>query len=314
MKFPNYELILSSGSIKACIFLGGLQELNKYIPLYNFRYLTGCSAGSIILTLYNIGYTLNELKYFLIHIDIDHFQEFKIKNFFTNCGFDTGNKTENLLKACFMNKNIDINITFEELYIKSKVTLTLTIVNLTKGISEYCNHLNTPKMSVLLALRMSMNIPIIYEPIKYQGQLYVDGALLDPFPVQYIKDTEKIGMVIYDKNEYQFIQNLDATFIHNNDNTVQYIFNLMKIIYANYLKDKYKKKYKNVIYYDTEAYTISFKLEKQFKEVLVEEGEKKIKKHFKKIYNKKRKIMLASKYYACWKAKIEKIKRMNSLY
>lgn len=313
MKPINYELILSSGSIKACIFLGGLQELNKYIPLYNFRYLTGCSAGSIILTLYNIGYSLKELKYFLINIDIDHFQEFKIKNFFTNCGFDSGNKIDNLLKACFMNKNIDVNITFEELYIKTNITLTLTIVNLTKGKVEYCNYLTTPNMSVLLALRMSMNIPIIYEPIKYQDQLYVDGALLDPFPIQYIKGTEKIGLVIYDKDEYQFLQNLDVSFIPNNDNTVQYIFNLMKIVYVNYLKDKYKKKHKNVIYYDTEAYTISFKLDKQFKEVLIEKGEKKIKQHFKKIYNKKRKIMLSAKYYAHWKAKVEERKNKTSL-
>ena len=56
----NYydELILSSGSIKASIFVGGLIELEKYFPLHNFKYLTGCSAGGIIITMINIGYTL----------------------------------------------------------------------------------------------------------------------------------------------------------------------------------------------------------------------------------------------------------------
>ena len=306
MNNNNYELVLSSGSIKSCIFIGGLEELDKYIPLYNFKYLTGCSAGSILLTLYNIGYTLKELKYFLLNIDIDHFQEFKLKNFFSNCGFDSGNKIENLLKAFFLNKDINTEITFKELYQKTNIILTLTAVNLTKGIVEYFNYISNPNMSVLLALRMSMNIPLIYEPIKYNDNLYIDGALLDPFPIYYFKNTEKFGLVIYDNNEYNFIQNIDTTFINNNDNTIQYIINLMKIVYTNYLKTKYKKKHNNVIYYNSDTYSISFKLEKEFKEKLIDTGEKKMKQYFKKKNIQMRKKYLMKKYYILWKKKILK--------
>ena len=299
----NYydELILSSGSVKACIFIGGLTELNKVFPLHNFKYMTGCSAGSILITLLNIGYTLNELKEVLLNIDFDFFQEFKLKNFFNNCGFDSGNKIENLLKAFFLNKNISVDITFNELYIKTNMTLTLNTVNITKGIVEYNNYINSPNMSVLLALRMSMNIPVIYPPISYNDNLYVDGALLDPYPINYIKNTRKIGFVIYDIEEYNFMNNIGGSFINDDDNSFNYIFKMMRILYTNYLKNKYKKNDKNSIYFHTNSFNITFKLEKDYKEKLILYGNKKVKLYFKKKYKLQRKKYLSRKFYAIWK-------------
>jgi len=305
----NYydELILSSGSIKACIFIGGLLELEKYFPLHNFKYLTGCSAGGIIITMINIGYTINELKDFFLNIDFDLFQEFKLKNFFNNCGFDDGNKIDNLLKAFFMNKNIDINITFLELYEKTKITLTLNTVNISTGSIEYNNHINTPELSVILAIRMTINIPLIYTPIKHNEQLYVDGALLDPYPYSYFKNTRKIGFVIYDIDEYKFMNNIGAKFINDTDNSLSYIFKIMKILYANFLKDKYKKNDKNTIYFNTDSYDITFKLEKDMKEKLINLGHKNVKLYFKKKYKLKRKMYLMKKFYILWKLKGLKI-------
>ena len=305
----NYydELILSSGSIKASIFVGGLIELEKYFPLHNFKYLTGCSAGGIIITMINIGYTLIELKDFFLNIDFDLFQEFKLKNFFNNCGFDDGNKIENLLKAFFLNKNIDLNISFLELYNKTNTTLTLNTVNITTGSVEYNNHINTPNMSIILALRMTINIPLIYTPIKYNDNLYIDGALLDPYPYSYFKNTKKIGFVIYDIDEYKFMNNIGAKFINDNDNSMSYIFKIMKILYANYLKDKYKKNDKNTISFNTESYNITFKIEKDVKEELINIGQKNVKLYLKKKYKLKRKTYLMKKFYALWKLKTLKL-------
>jgi NTE family protein len=303
------ELILSSGSIKASIFIGGLIELNKYFPLHNFKYLTGCSAGGIIITMLNIGYTLHELKDFFLNIDLDLFQEFKLKNFFNNCGFDNGNKIDNLLKAFFLNKNIDINITFLELYEKTKITLTFNTVNITSGDIEYNNYINTPNMSIILALRMTINIPLIYTPIKYNENLYVDGALLDPFPYSYFKNTKKMGFVIYDIDEYKFINNIGASFINDIDNSFNYIFKIMRIVYANYLKEKYKKNNKNIISFNTDSYDVSFKLEKNSKEKLISLGHKNVRLYFKKIYKLKRKKYLMRKFYILWKLKKLNLKK-----
>lgn len=99
------------------------------------------------------------------------------------------------------------------------------------------------------------------------------------------------------------MNNIGAKFINDADNSFSYIFKIMRILYANYLKDKYKKNDKNTIYFNTDSYDITFKLEKNIKENLINLGHKNVKLYFKKKYNKKRKMYLMKKFYILWKLK-----------
>ena len=42
---------------------------------------------------------------------------------------------------------------------------------------------NTPDLHVYQAIAMSMSVPMLYKPVSYGGNLYVDGALLDNCPI-----------------------------------------------------------------------------------------------------------------------------------
>ena len=51
--------------------------------------------------------------------------------------------------------------------------------------TEYFDYINTPNMSILLALEITISIPFIMKSIKYNNYYYCDGGLLVNFPLYY---------------------------------------------------------------------------------------------------------------------------------
>ena len=56
----EYELILSSGGMKGCMIVGALEELNKRVPLHNFKYfnLNEINQNFFFRVLNNSNYTV----------------------------------------------------------------------------------------------------------------------------------------------------------------------------------------------------------------------------------------------------------------
>ena len=310
----NYELdelVIGSGGIFGVYMIGAIYELTKYHPLSKFKYYTGCSIGAIICLLINIGYNIESIKKIILEIDFGMFQEIKFVNFINDCGLDNGDKMMNFLKALILNKNIPFDITFEELYEKTKKTLTFTVSNITKGIVEYHNHILTPNMSILLSLKMSTNVPILYYPILYNNQYYVDGALLDPYPHFFNKNTKKIGIWVLKENDYQFLNNRECTFVDKLDNSISYIQSLLTILINNYYKKSMEKIFnKNsiLIVAKTEYDMIDFHISYDIKVDMLKIGQKTFDKYYQKILKKKRIHYLSIKYYLLWKSKVFNLK------
>jgi hypothetical protein len=308
----NYEeIVISSGGINGISLLGGLNICNKYYNLKTIKYFTGCSFGSILCFLIVIGYTIDEINKIIFNIDFSKFQDLKIMNFIDKCGLDDGSKIHNLLKATLLNKNIDPLITFKELYEMTNKILTFTVTNITKGLSEYHNYMNTPDYSVLLSLRMSINIPMVFTPIIFKDNYYVDGALLDPFPYLYNKSisiSKKCGLCLFDQHQMPFMRNNDCSIIKELNNTLFYFVDLIKILEINYLKKYYKKTYKNVIYIDYK-FNINnfqnFEMSILDKNKLFFNGIKKAQyffyKKYKKSFEKKHNTNLLIKYFNYWR-------------
>lgn len=296
------ELVLSSGGVKGISLVGALKKLSNYYPINKIKYYTGCSIGSFILLLLNIDYTVDEIKDIFLKINFGNFQECKIINLFEKCGLDEGLKFVNLLRAVMINKNYNFNITFKELYELTNKILTITVVNITKGIIEYQNYMTSPELSVILSIRMSCSIPILFAPILYNNSYYVDGALLEPFPYFYHNNTKKIGLWLFDKCEYDFIKKSCSVFINDISNSFKYMLDLLKIIYTNYIKKYYKKIPKNVIYidYDINKNIESFNVNINDNINMYNIGIKKTKFFIKKLKKRKRKLYLLKKYFNNW--------------
>ena len=78
--------------------------------------------------------------------------------------------------------------TLYELYARTGKVLVVTVTNLSLQQTEYCSYKLTPNMSCLEAVRCSCNIPALFQKIERNGSVYVDGSLLDNFPLRQIDD------------------------------------------------------------------------------------------------------------------------------
>ena len=144
------------------------------------------------------------------------------------------------------------DFTFEKLYAKTGIELTVVITELETGQARYLNHINTPKFNVALAVRTSMNIPIAFQPVKLdlffdkdghkqidtdpeykkrqdkrkeirkrkgkkeedlkptEKLTYVDGGLVDNFPIDYFDQKDIEGHKRNRKTLGSFLYQYDA--------------------------------------------------------------------------------------------------------
>ena len=89
------KLIFSGGGSKSIMFLGALNLLinEKFLNLNNIDTFIGISAGAILSLLFCIGYTIDELSDFIMHLDFEKLENITdTTNFIDYYGFDNGKK------------------------------------------------------------------------------------------------------------------------------------------------------------------------------------------------------------------------------
>jgi len=78
-----------------------------------------------------------------------------------------------------------------------------TTYNLTDDKREYLSPTSHPDLSVLHAIRMSCTFPFLFEPYKYEDKLYLDGGIVDNFPIEYEMDDENLSIGINTTMNYK---------------------------------------------------------------------------------------------------------------
>jgi predicted patatin/cPLA2 family phospholipase len=303
----NYnELILSSGGIKGGIMLGALDYLSNVYDMSNFKFFTGCSVGAFICFMLCIGYNPKELYDIFINIDESMLLNISINNLLNDFGLDNFTNIINFFKAMMFIKEIDYNITFKELYEKTGKLLTIVVTNISENSTEYFNNNLTPDANILNAIRMSISIPILTTPVNYNNNLYVDGALLDPYPYNFNKDTVKFGLWVLGRKEYDIIFSNKKRSEKNNIVTFDNYFNeLIMTMWISNIKYVYKTVPENTIVIIDENNTDVFNLriDKDSKIEFYKKGYSECEEYFFKLKNID---YLEKKYYNLWKNKINK--------
>jgi NTE family protein len=208
MYIPNSQLakkkilVLSGGGIKGISFLGALHALHEMSILQNMQTFAGTSVGALILLLLIVGFTPNDIYCVIKTIDLSKFKKISVQLFLNQFGLNSGDKIMLTLEKLLKSKNISSEITFSELFEKTKKTFIVSSVNITERKVEYFSHTTHPNMKVTQAIRMSISIPFVFTPVMYNKCMYVDGGCIDNFPIFQFTDRleELIGICINDSD------------------------------------------------------------------------------------------------------------------
>jgi NTE family protein len=106
-----------------------------------------------------------------------------------------------------------------KIYNKKLICVTY---NMTEQKTEYLSSDNYSELPCLVAIRMSSNIPLVFQPFKYMGNYYIDGGITDNFPIMKAQTMgEKIiGILLLNKDPPD----------HPKNEMIEYIFGILTIL------------------------------------------------------------------------------------
>jgi len=160
-------LVLSGGGARGICHLGVIKALEEKGVTINC--IAGVSAGSVIGALYGNGYSPEEI------LDI-----------ISKTSFFRAVRLAWTFKGILnLDRLYDILIEYipENKFESLKIPLSVCATDLKRGRVEYFS-----RGELIPALLSSCCVPALFNPYRFNGQLYLDGGILDNLPVKAIYD------------------------------------------------------------------------------------------------------------------------------
>ena len=185
-------LCLSSGALKGLEELGAIYYFGLNGNLANIHTYIGSSIGGIIGAFLALDYSLSQILEAAVETtlfndiaDINLTQVIHEFGLVSNTTFD-----DNLARRItqMVTHKMGKMPTLREFYEFTKKRVIFCIVSLKNEEEIYADHLSHPDMPLMVALRSTSNSPLLFGKLEHQKDLYVDGAILDPFPVLKLDD------------------------------------------------------------------------------------------------------------------------------
>jgi predicted acylesterase/phospholipase RssA len=202
--------------------LGGLSYLNDKKYLESVTTFIGTSVGALIGYLLCIGYTPIEIVVYFETKNIGRSMgHIDLVSMINGAGASSYSVLQTHLEKMTIEK-VGQFFTMEDLEKKLGKKLIVCTYNLTENKAEYISAINNPSLPCLTALRMTSNLPFIFEEFKYMGSFYIDGGIVDNFPILEANPDEKVlGLSIDPRSRYK--KDIDK------HNFIEFIFHLMMI-------------------------------------------------------------------------------------
>ena len=134
--------------------------------------------------------------------DISSFRKASLINLGKQFGLDEGKTMIAWLRERMAVFGYSGYITFKQLHKMTGKTLVIGAADVYKREMKYFSHVTEPDCQVVHAIRMSCGIPFAFTIWKYKESGYVDGAVLDNFPLQEFgknatSESKVLGIVLH---------------------------------------------------------------------------------------------------------------------
>ena len=160
-------LALGSGGARGLAHIGVIEGLEAHG--YEISQIAGCSMGSLVGAIYASG-NLKQFKQWIN--ELDFWDVFRLMDFTLNSqGFIKGEKVFKEMESFIGNVNIeDLDIPYcaiaTDLKQKKEVIFR--------------------KGSLYEAVRSSISIPTVLQPMEINGNSYIDGGIVNPLPIDHV--------------------------------------------------------------------------------------------------------------------------------
>lgn len=236
MAYHFKNLVFEGGGVKGIAYVGALEVLDKEGILKNIKRVAGTSAGAMVAVLVGLNYTATEISEILWKLNFQNFLDDTfgyvrdIDRLINEYGWYKGDFFRELMAGYIKDKTGNGEITFKELAKAKKYRdIYLIGADLSTGFSKVFCYDTTPDVKVADAARISMSIPLFFravQNINNDGHVYVDGGLLDNYPIKVFdrasfitKESNKRETEYYDKTNKSLSKRVDQLdkFVYNKE-------------------------------------------------------------------------------------------------
>lgn len=189
---PIENIVLSGGGILGICYAGVFQFMEELGIRSGIRRILGVSIGSIFGFLFTLKIPAEHIHRLIDQFGPDDIKDIETENilqFFQHYGIDTGIKIERFVKACAKVKLGNPDATFADLYNRHPdMEFIVMGAEVTKSQRIYFSYKTTPDYPIWKAIRISCSIPLYFQPIIDDGKIYVDGAAVCNYPIDYFHE------------------------------------------------------------------------------------------------------------------------------
>ena len=279
---PKYKnLVLSGGSVRGISQIGAVKRLinEKLIDLKKLKSVAGTSAGSLFGMLIVLGLTIDEIWNFVCDLNMKDMVKPDFFMVLKKCGVENGQIIYNFIEKTLTDHTGIKHINFRQLYEITKIHFIVVGSCLTTKEIVYCDHINTPNFKVSMAIRISISIPGFFTPVEIGNNKYIDGAVLNNYPMNLFANRldETIGVMVCNEfdTDYKCVEEYFVAiinlFLHHyyQKNANQYSENTIFI----------KKKFENINVFN---FDVDNKIKKDLYDCGIEASDEFIKRKFSK--------------------------------
>ena len=245
------HLVIGGGGPNGFMFFGAMKYLKEKLFWNNdnIKSIYTTSAGSLIGTILSLNYNLHDIEEYILKRPWDKLQPIdpeNILNIWNEKGIFDETFILDIINPLLKCVSLDININLKEFYEFNNIDLHIFTSKIKNGYFESIdlNHKTHPELELYKAITMSSAFPIVFKPIEYNGEYYIDGGLCNNFPLNFCLnetecDKDEILAINYSKKSDD-----ENYVINNNTNVINYtmkiIFNMKYMISNEHNQEKIK--------------------------------------------------------------------------
>ena len=183
------HLVFSGGGPVGLILYGAAKRLNNvYWDIGNIESIYGTSIGAFLSVIISLDYPWDVTDDYFIKRPwkkILNIEPLTIFNAYNTKGIINESFICEAMLPLLEAKGLNKNTTFQELYDYNKIDIHMYSTNLNgdRMSSVDISHKTFPDLTIVKGLSMSTAYPFIFCPIIDNGNCYVDGGILNNFPL-----------------------------------------------------------------------------------------------------------------------------------
>ena len=165
IKNKKVGLVLGSGSAKGLSHIGVIKFLKEMD--IKIDYIVGSSIGAMIGGAYAAGISINEIEDIALKTDLASSVKYFLPTI-SKSGLISGTKVKKFIEDTVGDIEIE----------NLKIPFVATATDIFTG-----EEIDFNKGNLVEAIRASISVPIIFQPVVHNDQILVDGGLANPLPI-----------------------------------------------------------------------------------------------------------------------------------